>query len=60
VLMGAQDICIHDFVSPEGKMLLERPRRRWDGNIITVLKQCLWRMSIGFIWLITEAGSRLL
>jgi hypothetical protein len=36
---------------PEGNRLLERPRRRWEGNIQMDLGEIGFGVWIGFLWL---------
>jgi hypothetical protein len=38
-------------VKPEGKRPLGRPRRRWEDNIKTNLKEIMFGVWIGLIWL---------
>jgi hypothetical protein len=35
----------------EGKRLFRRPRRRWEDNIGTYLREIVWGLWTGFIWL---------
>jgi hypothetical protein len=41
---------------PEGRRLLERPRRKWDENIKMDI-QMGWEASTGLIWLKTGTGD---
>jgi hypothetical protein len=39
------------FGNPEGKRPLGRPRRRWNDNIKTDVREIGWKVRIGFMWL---------
>ena len=43
---------------PEGRMLLGKPRRRWESNIKIDLQEVGW--GHGIHWIIIETGSGLL
>jgi hypothetical protein len=46
---------------PEGKRQLGRPRRRWEDNIKTNLRETGWgAVGTGLIWLKIGANERLL
>jgi hypothetical protein len=45
---------------PEGRRPLGRPRRRWEDNIKTDLREMCLGMWIGFIWLSIDTGGGLL
>jgi hypothetical protein len=47
---------------PEGRRLLERPRRRWEGNIKIDLREVEWGGGAwtGSIWLRIGTGGELL
>jgi hypothetical protein len=45
---------------PEGKIPLERPRRRWEDGIRMVLTEIGWGMWSGSSWLRIGAGGGLL
>ena len=45
---------------PEGKGLLENPRRRWEDNIKMDLRKVGWRARNGSIWLRIGTGGGLL
>jgi hypothetical protein len=53
--------CVQEFGGkPEGKTPLGRPRRRWENGIrmdLRVISLAVW---IGFDWLRTGTGGRLL
>ena len=44
----------------EGKRLVERPGRRWEDNIKTDLREVVWRVWTGSIWLRIGIGGQLL
>jgi hypothetical protein len=44
----------------EGKRPLERPRRKWEDNIKTDLREIGWVVWTGFIWLRTGTSGDLL
>jgi hypothetical protein len=46
--------------NPEGKRPLERPRRRWEDGSEWILGRLAWGVWIGFDWLRTGTGGRLL
>jgi hypothetical protein len=37
--------------NPDGKRILERPRRRWEDGIKTDLREIGWGVWSGFTWL---------
>jgi hypothetical protein len=45
---------------PEGKRPLERPRRRWEDEIKTDLREIGWGVWSGFTWLRIGTGGGLL
>ena len=45
---------------PEGKRLLEEPRRRWEDNTTIDLQEVCWRAWTGLLWLRIGTGGRLL
>jgi hypothetical protein len=45
---------------PEGKRPLERPRRRWENGIKVDLREIVWGVWSGFIWLRIETVGGLL
>jgi len=45
---------------PEGKRLLEEPRRRWEDNMTMALQEVCWRAWTELICLRIGTGCRLL
>jgi hypothetical protein len=53
--------CIQNFGrSPERRMPLGRSRCRWEQNIKWILRNYVWKVSLGFIWLMMGTGGGLL
>jgi len=54
------DVCRILVGKPEGKRLLEEPRRKWEDNMTIALQEVCWRAWTELIWLRIRAGCRLL
>jgi hypothetical protein len=53
-------VCRVSVGKPEGKIPLERPRRRWENGIKMDLREISWGVWSGFNWLRTGIVGGLL